>query len=131
MFGLLAAGAIAPIGVVPLIPALGWPASIVWILCAAAVFMIVYALSLLPTKLEVSDDGLLQKQLLSELRLRWPDIAEWRYVRMQDVEGFWIRDKHGKEHRLKSWLVSGKRRSKQLAEVLRQRGVVGCEEYDA
>jgi hypothetical protein len=79
----------------------------------------------------LSDDGLCQKQLFSELRLGWKDIAEWRYIRVQDVEGFWILDRTGKRHDLKHWLVFGKQRSKQVAEVLRQMGVVGREEYDA
>jgi hypothetical protein len=87
--------------------------------------------ALLPTKLVLSDEGLIQKQLLSELRLKWTDIAEWRYFRVQDVEGFWIRDKAGKQHDLKRWLVFGMRRSKLVAEILRQKGVVGREEYDA
>lgn len=92
--------------------------------------MILYALTLLPTKLEVSDEGLYQKQLLSELRLSWSEIAEWRYFRVQDVEGFWIRDKQGKKYDLKKWLIFGKRRSQQLAEVMRKRGIDGREECD-
>ena len=130
MFGLLIVGALAPLVIIPLVPALGWPSVTEWILAGIASFMAAYALTLLPTKLVVSDDGLFQKQLLSEVRLSWPEIAEWRYVRVQDVEGFWVRDKRGKKHTLKSWLVFGTRRSKQLAELLRQKGVVGSEEYD-
>jgi hypothetical protein len=56
-------------------------------------------------------------------------IAEWRYVRVQDVEGFWIRDRRGRKHDLKSWLVFGKRRSQQLAQAMRARGIDGREEY--
>ena len=131
MFSLLIAGAIAPFAFFPLISAFGWPPMTKWILFAVAVFMVLYALTLLPTKLVLSDEGLCQKQLFSELRLGWKDIAEWRYIRVQDVEGFWIRDRTGKQYDLKRWLVFGKQRSKQVAEVLRQRGVVGREEYDA
>jgi hypothetical protein len=131
MFVLLIVGAVAPLGVLPLIPAFNWPPVTAWILAGVAVFMVVYALMLLPTKLEVSDEGLLQKQLLSELRLSWSDIAEWRYVRVRDGEGFWIRDQSGRKHNLKSWLVFGKRRSQQLVQVMRARGIVGREEYDA
>lgn len=130
MFGLLIFGALAPLGILPLIPEFGWPPVTKWVLAGVAAFMIGYALTLLPTKLEVSDDGLYQKQLFSEFRLSWSDIAEWRYVRVQDVEGFWIRDRHGKKYDLKHWLIFGKRRSKQLAEVLREKGAIGREEYD-
>ena len=131
MFGLLIIGALAPLWILPLIPALGWPPVSGWILAGVAFLMVVYALTLLPTKLVVSDDGLIQKQLFSELRLSWSEIAEWRYVKVQDVEGFWIHDRSGKKHPLKGWLVYGKRRSKQLAELLRQKDIVGVEEYDS
>ena len=131
MFGFLIVGALAPIGVLPLSLSLGWPPATGRGLAAVGVFMAVYALTLLPTKLEVSDDGLRQKQLLSELKLPWSDITEWGYFRTHDVEGFWIRDRKGRKHDLKKWLVFGKRRSQQLAEVLREKGVVGREVYDA
>jgi hypothetical protein len=130
MFGLLILGAIAPLVLFPFLAALGWPPITKWTIAAAAVFMAAYALTLLPTKLVLSDEGLCQTQLFSELRLRWTDITEWRYIRVQDVEGFWVRDKTGKKHELKHWLVYGKKRSKQVAEVLRQQGVFGHEEYD-
>lgn len=130
MFILLIAGALAPLAVFPLIHTLGWPPITHWIIAAVSVFMAAYALTLLPTKLILSDEELCQKQLLSELRLRWTDIAEWRYVRVQDVESFWVQDKSGKKHELKHWLVYGKKRSRQVAEVLRHKGVIGHEEYD-
>jgi len=131
MFGLLIIGALGPLTILPMVSSFGWPSVVAWILGAVAAFMVVYALTLLPTKLEVSDEGLCQKQLLSEFRLSWADIAEWRYTRVQDVEGFWIRDRRGKKYDLKRWLVFGKRRSQQLAEVMRERGIDGREEYDA
>ena len=131
MFALLIAGATGPLVLLPLIPALGWPPILKWILAGVAVFMAGYALTLLPTKLVLSEEGLWQKQLLSELRLRWTDMAEWRYVRVQDVERFWIRDWTGKKHELKRWLVFGTQRSTQVAAVLRQKGVAGRENYDA
>lgn len=114
-----------------MVSSFGWPPIVSWILGAVAVFMVVYSLTLLPTKIEVTDEGLFQKQLVSELRLPWSDIAEWRYFKVQDVEGFWIRDRRGKKHDLKKWLVFGKRRSQQLAQVMRERGIDGREEYDA
>jgi hypothetical protein len=130
MFGLLVAGAIAPLAVLPLIPAFGWPPITKLFIVGAELALAAYALTLLPTKLVLSDEGLCQKQLLSELKLKWRDIAEWRYTRVQDVEVFWIRDRNGKKHELKHWLVFGKQRSKQVAEVLRQNGVAGREDYD-
>jgi hypothetical protein len=130
MFGLLVGGAIAPLALIPILPELGWPPIVKWIIAALAVFIMIYALTLIPTKLVLSDEGLCQTQLFSELRLRWTDIAEWRYIRVQDVEGFWIRDAAGKKHELKHWLVYGKKRSKTVAEFLRQKGVFGREEYD-
>ena len=131
MFGLLVGGAIAAFALIPFIPAFGWPPLVRWVLVAVAVFIVVYALTLLPTKLVLSKEGLYQKQVLSELKLAWEDIAEWRYFRGQDVEGFWILDRKGKKHDLKHWLVFGKQRSKEVADVLREMGVAGREDYDA
>lgn len=130
MFFLIIVGAMAPFAVFPFIQALDWPPATRWILAGVAFFMILYAVTLLPTKLVLSDDGLYQKQLFSELKLPWSEIAEWRYVRVRDVERFWIRDRRGKKYDLKTWLVFGKRRSRQLAGVMREKGIVGCEEYD-
>jgi len=129
LFALLVLGACAPVGVLPLVPESARSPTIVGILVGIMVFMVGYALTLLPTKLVVSNDGLCQKQLLSELRLSWSDIAEWRYFRVFEGEGFWIRDKQGRQHDLKKWLISGKRRSQQLAEILRKKGIAGREEY--
>jgi len=120
-----------PVAILPLISMLGWPALVKWVVVAVEVVMLVYAFTLLPTKLVLSDDGLLQQQLFSHLRLPWTDIAERRYVRVTQHEDFWILDSTGKKHHLKRWLVFGQRRSKQVAEVLRQKGVAGKEEYDA
>ena len=131
MFGLLLAGAIALLILLPLIPELELPASTSWGVSGVSISIVVYALTLLPTKLVVSDEGLWQKQLGSELRLHWKDIEEWRYVRVQDVEYFWIRDRAGNQHQLKSWLVFGKERSQRLAQILRQNGVLGTEEFDS
>src|SRR4029079_14881018 len=131
MFGLLLFGALGPLVILPMVSSFGWPPVVTWILGAVAMVMVVYALTLLPTKLEVSDEGLYQRQMLSELRLSWSDIAEWRYFRLQDVEGFWIRDRTGTKYHLKKWLVFGKQRSQQLAQAMRERGIDGREEYDA
>ncbi len=130
MFGLLLAGAIALLVLLPLVPKLELPANTSWGVAGVSVALVVYALTLLSAKLVVSDEGLWQKQLGSELRLQWEDMEEWRYVRVQDVEYFWIRDRAGNQHQLKSWLVFGKERSQRLAQILRQDGVVGTEEYD-
>ena len=73
----------------------------------------------------------IRNELLSELQLPWSEIAEWRYVRRDGVESFWIRDKKGKRYDLKKWLVFGKRRSRQVAEIMRERKITGYEEYDA
>ena len=63
--------------------------------------------------------------------MQWKDIVEWRYVRALDHEDFWVRDSTGKKHHLKRWLVFGKRRSKQVAEIMREKGVVGREDRGA
>lgn len=131
MFALILFGAFGPLAILPIVSSFGWPPVVSWILGVVAAFMIVYAFTLLPTKIEVSDAGLFQKQMLSELRLSWSDIAEWQYFRVQDVEGFWVRDRRGKKHDLKRWLVFGRRRSQELAQVMRERGVDGREVYDA
>jgi len=131
MFGLIILGAIATFAFIPLIRMFGWPPMTKWILVGIAFLLVVYALTLLPTRLVVSDEGLYQKQLFLDLRLSWSEIAEWRYVRVQDVEGFWIRDNNGKKYNLKKWLVFGKRRSRQLAEIMRQKGIAGNEDCDA
>ena len=131
MFGLLLVGAIAPLAILPMVSALEWPPLTKLIIAAAEVVMLVYALTLVPTKLVLSDDGLWQKQLFSQLRLQWKDIAEWRYVKALEYEDFWIRDCAGKKHHLKRWLVFGKVRSGQVAEIMREKGVVGREDRGA
>jgi hypothetical protein len=130
MFGLFITGAVGLLAILPLIRALGWPPITNFCILGADLALVAYALTLLPTKLILSEEGLCQKQLLSELKLQWSDIAEWRYTRVQDVESFWIQDRKGNNHELKHWLVFGEQRSKQVAEVLRQNGVTGREEYD-
>ncbi len=129
LFGLLLTGGVALAALAAMVPALGFPIVARNCLIGAAVGLVIYALTLLPTKLVLSQEGLCQKQLLTELNLQWGDIAEWRYIRSYDGEVFWIRDKRGTKHEFKHWLVFGKRRSKQVAELLRQNGVLGVEEY--
>lgn len=102
--------------------------------------MVLYALTLLPTRLVISDEGACQQLIFSELRLRWEDLAEWRDCyggeefgvgefralaknRWHSTE-FWVKDKTGRKHHFKRWLVYG-RRSKQLAEIMRERGIDG------
>ena len=140
MSGLLVVGALAPLGMLSLIRSLGWPPAAVWIVAGVAVFIIVYALTLLPTRLVISDEGIYQKLLFSRSRLRWEDVVEWRHcdggaefeegeLRAQiknmwhSIE-FWVKDKTGKKYHFKRWLVFG-RRSKLVADILRERGIAG------
>jgi hypothetical protein len=109
---------------------LGWSSVAKWVIVAVELVMVVYALTLLPTKLVISDEGISQQQLFTKLSLSRSDIAEWRYIRVTQFEDFWILDNFGRKHHLKRWLIFGKQRSQQLAEALRQKGVVGREEYD-
>jgi hypothetical protein len=140
IFGLLLVGAIAPLLILWLIPTLGWPPVTAWIIGGVALAMVVYALTLLPTQLVISEEGIWQKLLFSELRLRWKDMVEWRHCdggaefeegelrertmnRSHSIE-FWVKDKTGRKHHFKRWLVFG-RRSKQVAEIMRERGIEG------
>jgi len=141
MLGLLFAGAIAPLALIPLTPTLGCPAATKLVIAGVEIAIFLYACMLLPTKLVISDDGLCQHLLFSELRLRWEEMAEWRHcdggAEFEDGEmrertnkklhskEFWIRDKTGKRHHLKRWLVFG-RRSKQVADIMRERGIGGA-----
>jgi hypothetical protein len=140
ILGVLVAGASAPLALIPLIPALGWPPATKLVIVGVEIAIFLYAFTLLPTKLVISDDGLWQHLLFSELRLRWADMAEWRHCdggaeyekgemrertknKWHNME-FWIRDKSGKKHHLKRWLVFGSR-SKQLADIMREKGIEG------
>jgi hypothetical protein len=124
MVGLLFAGAVAPLVLIPLVPSFGWPLAVQWILAGVAAFMVVYALTIIPTRLVLSDDGLWQKLLLSELRLRWEDMAEWRYTIGPEGDYLWIRDRDGRKHQPKRWLVFGQRMA-EFAAVLQERGIKG------
>ncbi len=140
MFVLLALGAAASLGILPLVRAEGWPPSVEWILIGVAGFVLVYALTLLPTQLVISDEGVHQRLLFSESRLRWEDMVEFRHCdggaefeegnlraqtrnRWHSIE-FWVKDRAGRKHHFKRWLVFG-RRSKQVADMLRERGIAG------
>lgn|ERR1700677_1039479 len=140
ILGLLLAGATAPLALIPLMPTLGWPSATKLAIAGVEIAIFLYALTLLPTKLVISDDGLWQHLLFSELRLRWEDMAEWRHCdggaeyeklemrektknKLHSME-FWIRDKTGKKHHLKRWLVFGPR-SKQVADIMRERKIEG------
>jgi hypothetical protein len=124
MIGLLIVGAVAPLGIIPLIAALGWPHVVQWILAGVAVFMVAYALTLLPTQFVLSDEGLWQKLLFSELRLRWEDMAEWRYTVGTEGDYLWIKDRAGRKHRPKRWLVFGQRMT-EVVGVLQEKGIKG------
>jgi hypothetical protein len=137
---LLLAGSIAPLALLPVMPVFeGAPAARASLIVAGLAIAL-YALTLLPTKLLVSDEGLRQKLLFSELRLRWEDIVEWRHCeggadfeqgdlrattrnRLHSME-FWVRDRSGTKHYFKRWLVFG-RRSKEIADLMRAKGVPG------
>jgi hypothetical protein len=140
MIILLVAGGLAPLALLGLVRAEGWPSVTAWILVGVAVFILVYALLLLPTRLVVSDEGIWQQLVFSEWRLRWGEIVEWRHCDggaefeqgafREQTKGkwhfieFWVRDKTGRKHYLKRWLVFGKR-SRQIAEIMRERGIAG------
>ncbi len=124
MVGLLFAGAIGPLALIPLVPVLGWPLAIQWILAGVATFLVVYALTLIPTRLVLSDEGLWQMLLLTELRLRWEDMTEWRYTIGPERDYLWIRDRDGRKHQPKRWLVFGQRMA-EFAAVLQARGIHG------
>ena len=124
MLRLLFTGAIAPLVLVPLVPTLGWPLVVQWVLAGVAAFIVLYAFTLIPTKLVLSDDGLWQKLLVSELRLRWEDMVEWRYTTGPEGDYLWIRDRNGRKHQPKRWLVFG-RRMADFAVVLQERGIKG------
>jgi hypothetical protein len=139
-FALLALGAAATFGIIPVVRVERWPPSVAWVLIGVALFLFLYALTLLPTRLVISDEGIYQRLLFSESRLRWEDMVEFRHcdggaefeegeLRAQTLGKwhtmeFWIKDKAGRKHHFKSWLVFGKR-SRQIADILRERGIGG------
>ena len=115
------------------------PESYAWYFVGAASALLLYGVSLFPSKVTISDDGIRQSLLFSEWRLKWAEMVEWRHsscgVEVEELEiraktfgkwhsAFWIRDKSGRIHRLKSWLVFRKR-AKRLAEMLREKGIEG------
>jgi len=77
IFAILLAGALAPFAIFPSIPSMGWPPIVKSIIIGGQIALIVYAAMILPTKLVISDEGIRQKLLISEVRLRWEEIAEW------------------------------------------------------
>ena len=124
IFYLLFGGAIAPLAILPLIPKLGWPTITYWIIDAVELGLLLYALTLVSTKLVLSDEGLWQKLLFSELRLRWEDMVEWRHVSGPNGDYLWIRDRTGRKHQPKRWLVFGRRIAK-VVEILQEKGIKG------
>ena len=140
IFGLIVAGAFALLAVLPTADLEAWPPAVARVLVGAPIIMVGYALTLLPTRVVISDEGVVQKLLFFETRLRWEDMAEWRHcdggekfeqgeLRVQSMNRwhfieFWIKDKSGRKHYFKRWLVFGSR-SKQFADVLRSRGIQG------
>jgi len=140
MFSLLISGAFAPLCLLPMVAVEGWPPPLFWIFVGVSVFMAIYALTLLPTRMVISDEGIDQKLLFSEMRLQWKDLIEWRHCeggetfetndlraqtngRWHSIE-FWVKDKTGKKYYFKRWLVFG-HRSKILADILREQGIAG------
>jgi hypothetical protein len=128
MFCLLIVGAIVPMAIIPFVSVLNWPPVTKLIIAAAEFGLVVYALTLLLTKLVLSEEGLYEKQLFSELKLQWNEIAEWRWVKDSWCPDFWILDNTGKKYQLKRWLVFGRNRSRQVVEIMRSRGIVGGED---
>ena len=96
--GLLFAGA-AGFGFLSVAPMLvELPRSCSRYFAGAAILLALYALSLIPTKLVLSEDGLHQRLLLSEFRLRWDDMVEWRHCYDESrVRGTWDERKHTRE----------------------------------
>ena len=74
--------------------ALGWPSETKMVIIGVEIALALYALTLLPTKLVISDDGLYQKLLFSEFRLRWEEMVEWRHCDGgEKYEDFEMREK--------------------------------------
>jgi hypothetical protein len=117
----------------------GLPNSFSRYFVGAASCIVLYGLTLAPGKVVVAEDGISQHLFLSKWRLPWAEMSEWRYdqsgveceeshLRANSVgklhSSFWIRDRAGNRHHLKTWLVFG-RRSKQLADMIREKGIKG------
>jgi len=118
----------APLAMLPLATAFDWPAFVKYLIVSAGFLTMLYACSLVPTRLVVSEDGLLQKEFFSDLQLRWTEIAEWRCVSVAQYQDFWIRDRAGKTHHLGHWLIFGRDRSRQIVELMRRKGISGREQ---
>lgn len=93
---------------------------------AVAGLLVIYVLSLLPDKIEVSDEGIKQRTLLHRFKIRWEDMVEWRFSKTVDINIFWIKERNGKMHNLKTLLLMGMR-TNQVIRFLRDRGIPGRE----
>jgi len=88
--------------------------------------LVLYILSVLPAKIELSDEGIRQRTIVQRFKVRWEDIVEWRFSKTQDINIFWIKDKAGKTHHLKTLLLMGMR-TNQVIRALRDKGIPGRE----
>ena len=93
---------------------------------AAGVLLALFAALLLPTRIDISDDGFSQRQIFSKYHVPWENLVEWHFSRTQDINVFWLKDKAGKQYSLRNWLIFGKR-SNQIAKALRDKGIPGKE----
>ena len=93
---------------------------------AAGGALALFGVSLLPTQLEISDEGIRQRQIFSRFHVRWDNLVEWHFSKTQDINVFWVKDKAGKMHYIKNWLIFGKR-ANLVTKALRDRGIPGKE----
>jgi hypothetical protein len=92
----------------------------------AGLLLALFATALLPTELDISDDGFRQSVLISKFHVRWENLVEWHLSRTQDINVFWLKDRAGKQYNLKTWLILGQR-SRQITKILRDKGIPGRE----
>jgi hypothetical protein len=128
VFGSLVTSALVPLALLPLATEFDWPTYVKYLIVLVGFLTMLYACSLVPTRLVVSEDGLLQKEIFSDLHLRWTEITEWRCVSVAQYQDFWVRDRAGKTHHLGRWLIFGRERSRQIAELMRRKGISGREQ---
>jgi len=71
ILGVLVAGASAPLVLIPMISALGWPPAAKLVIAGVAIAIFLHTFMLAPTKLVISDDGLWQRLLLGAGKISW------------------------------------------------------------
>lgn len=105
---------------------MGLPKAIFPYFAGVAGLLVVYVLTLLPDRIVVSDEGIRQWTLFRRFRVRWEDMAEWRFSKTVDINIFWIKERNGKMHNLKTLLLMGMR-TNQVIRFLRDKGIPGRE----